>query len=97
MQEEVKEPMVLDETNSVDCAIEAKEAALDLSATKANTQGDAKDKLLEEEAKLVAKYGSMSIEDQAFAILTDLGMVQMSPNPNNPNYDYSQDDENCKT
>jgi hypothetical protein len=50
----------------------------------------------EEEAKLAAKYGSMSIEDRAFAILTDLGMVEMSPNPDDPNYDHSQDDEYCE-
>jgi hypothetical protein len=50
----------------------------------------------EEEAKLAAKYGSMSIEDRAFAILADLGMVEMSPNPNDPNYDHSQDDEYCE-
>jgi hypothetical protein len=50
----------------------------------------------EEEAKLAAKYGSLSIEDRAFAILTDLGMVEMNPDPNDPNYDHLQDDEYCE-
>ena len=30
----------------------------------------------EEEAKLAAKYGAMSLEDRAFAILSDLGMIE---------------------
>jgi len=47
------------------------------------------------ESRLAAKYGAMTPEDRAFAILVDLGMVDISPDPEDPNYDSSLDDEYC--
>mmetsp|Transcript_31391 Transcript_31391/g.91998 ORF Transcript_31391/g.91998 Transcript_31391/m.91998 type:complete len:667 (+) Transcript_31391:133-2133(+) len=38
-------------------------------------------------------YGSMDLEDKAFNILVDLGMVDKSPDPDSPDYDNSKDDE----
>jgi outer membrane biosynthesis protein TonB len=38
-------------------------------------------------------YGSMDLEDKAFNILVDLGMVDETPDPDSPDYDHSNDDE----
>lgn len=46
-----------------------------------------------DEATLAEKYASMSEEERAFAILLDLGMIKSSPDPDDPNYDSSSDDE----
>ena len=38
-------------------------------------------------------YDSMDLEDKAFSILVDLGMVDETPDPDSPDYDHSNDDE----
>ena len=38
-------------------------------------------------------YDSMDLEDKAFNILVDLGMVDETPDPDSPDYDHSNDDE----
>mmetsp|Transcript_22006 Transcript_22006/g.65159 ORF Transcript_22006/g.65159 Transcript_22006/m.65159 type:complete len:685 (-) Transcript_22006:492-2546(-) len=38
-------------------------------------------------------YGNMDVEERAFTILSDLGMLENSPDPDDPNYDSSGDDE----
>ena len=45
------------------------------------------------EAELAARYGAMDLEDRAFNILLDLGMIEESPDPSSPEYDDSRDDE----
>lgn len=42
-----------------------------------------------------ARYELMSLEDRAFAILYDLGMIEIHENPNSIDYDHSNDDEYC--
>lgn len=49
----------------------------------------------DEERKLSERYAAMSLEERAFAILLDLGMIELSPDPDDPSYDSSQDDEFC--
>lgn len=61
----------------------------------------AKDSFLRDRAKLYTqkpiqgqKYASMTnVQDQAFHILKDLGMVEETPNPFSSDYDDSRDDE----
>ena len=38
-------------------------------------------------------YSSMDLDDKAFNILVDLGMVNETPDPDSPDYDHSNDDE----
>ena len=52
-------------------------------------------KSADEEKKLQEKYALMDSGDRAFAILMDLGMIDASPDPKDPNYDSSRDDEDC--
>ena len=47
----------------------------------------------EVEAELAARYGAMDLEERAFNILLDLGMIDDSPDPASPDYDDSRDDE----
>lgn len=47
----------------------------------------------EVEAELAARYGSMDLEERAFAILVDLGMVEITLDPSSPDYDNSKDDD----
>lgn len=48
----------------------------------------------EEEARLAARYGAIrDIGERAFAILCDLEMIRISPNPNESGYDSSTDHE----
>lgn len=45
-----------------------------------------------EEEALKAKYASIpSLEEKAFHILQDLGMVELTPDPDDPSYDHSTD------
>lgn len=63
----------------------------DLSVAIANARRQPKS--LEEEAVLAAKYGAMDLEQMAFTILVDLGMVDLNIDPDDPNRDTSKDDE----
>lgn len=38
-------------------------------------------------------YSSMDEEERAFNVLVDLGMVDLTPDPDSPDYDSSKDDE----
>lgn len=62
-------------------------------ADKAAEEAPKQSKPEEQEKQLSAKYGPMDIEERAFAILVDLGMVATSPDPDAANYDSSRDDE----
>ena len=50
----------------------------------------------EEETQLADRYGAMELGEKAFAILVDLGMVEVSPDPSSPDYDSSRDDKYVK-
>ncbi|KAL7438914.1 hypothetical protein ACHAXH_006748 [Discostella pseudostelligera] len=47
----------------------------------------------EVEAALAEKYAAMNLEERAFNILSDLGMIDLNPDPDDPNRDSSSDDE----
>lgn len=47
----------------------------------------------DEEKELAERYGDMSLEERAFNILLDLGMIESSPDPDDPSYDSSGDDD----
>jgi cold shock CspA family protein len=53
-------------------------------------------KSAEEEAALASKYGAMDLEERAFAILVDLGMIDLNPDPADPNRDTSKDDDDME-
>ena len=57
------------------------------------TQARRQPKSQEEEKLLADRYGAMDPEERAFNILVDLGMVDLSPDPDSPDYDNSADDE----
>lgn len=45
-----------------------------------------------EETALQSKYASIpSLEEKAFHILQDLGMIELTPDPDDPSYDHSID------
>lgn len=51
----------------------------------------------DEESKLAEKYAKMdSLEDRAYAVLCDLGMIEEHKDPRDPSYDHSKDDELCE-
>ena len=45
--------------------------------------------------ELTMKYATLSEEDRAFNILVDLGIVSLTPDPDDASYDASKDDEYC--
>ena len=53
-------------------------------------------KSAEEEASLASKYGAMDLEERAFTILADLGMIELNPDPEDPNRDTSKDDDDME-
>ena len=53
-------------------------------------------KSAEEEAALASKYGAMDLEERAFSILADLGMIDLNPDPEDPNRDTSKDDDDIE-
>ena len=53
-------------------------------------------KSAEEEAALASKYGAMDLEERAFSILVDLGMIELNPDPEDPNRDSSKDDDDLE-
>ena len=46
-----------------------------LDSVDTTTNGSTPSQEIDDEARMAAKYASMSLEDRAFAILSDLGMV----------------------
>ena len=61
--------------------------------TKATSSYVQKPRNQKEEQRLSDKYASMDLEERAFNILLDLGMISQSPDPTDPNYDSSSDDD----
>jgi len=57
----------------------------------ANARKQPKNK--DEEKTLADYYGAMDLEERAFTILYDLGMIEMSPDPDSPDYNHDLDDE----
>eukprot|EP00751_Fragilariopsis_kerguelensis_P043338 CAMPEP_0171024346 /NCGR_PEP_ID=MMETSP0736-20130129/32835_1 /TAXON_ID=186038 /ORGANISM="Fragilariopsis kerguelensis, Strain L26-C5" /LENGTH=422 /DNA_ID=CAMNT_0011464079 /DNA_START=312 /DNA_END=1582 /DNA_ORIENTATION=+ len=49
----------------------------------------------DEESKLADRYASMSVEERAFAVLFDPGMIKKNKDPKDPSYDHTHDDEYC--
>ena len=53
-------------------------------------------KTSDEETKLAEKYAQMTnLEDRAYALLVDLGMIDERKDPRDPSYDHSNDDGLC--
>mmetsp|Transcript_15362 Transcript_15362/g.35610 ORF Transcript_15362/g.35610 Transcript_15362/m.35610 type:complete len:511 (+) Transcript_15362:178-1710(+) len=51
----------------------------------------------DEEIQLAAKYAKMEkLEDRAYLLLRDLGMIDEHQDPQDPSYDHSKDDEYCE-
>jgi hypothetical protein len=48
-----------------------------------------------EESKLAEKYKMMPIEERAYTLLFDLGMIDENKDPKDPSYDHTNDDEYC--
>jgi len=53
-------------------------------------------KSAEEEDALANKYGAMDLEERAFSILADLGMIELNPDPDDSNRDTSKDDDDME-
>ncbi len=53
-------------------------------------------KPLDEETNVAGNYSKLSLEDRAFAILFDLGMIEENKDPQDPSYDHTDDDEFCE-
>merc|ERR1712129_150703 len=52
-------------------------------------------KSVEEEKELATRYSRMDLEERAFNILLDLGMIEINPDPDDPDYDDTDDDKLC--
>jgi hypothetical protein len=50
-------------------------------------------KSLEEERELKEKYGKMGVEERAFSILVDLGMVDLNDDPGSLGLEDSDEDD----
>jgi hypothetical protein len=68
-----------------------KRAAVDRTVLVARARQQPKSE--QEERLLAEKYGSMGLEERAFTILYDLGMIEINPNLNDPNEEDSFDEE----
>merc|ERR1712127_851186 len=88
-KEELETIKLLEVTNAIDNAEMNKETRAERIA-KARKQP----KSPEEEKKLAERYGSMPLEERAFNILLDLGMVELTPDPDDPSYDDTLDIDN---
>lgn len=75
-----------------------------LPAKKAETkvESEEREENAKEESKLLENalakepkndYASMDLEERAFNILLDLGLISLTPDPDSPDYDSSKDDE----
>lgn len=65
-----------------------------IETTKAQSQMTYKEKQEAKKVKLIDIYSkSSNAGDRAFAILLDLNMVELTPDPEDPDYDHSNDDE----
>jgi len=49
----------------------------------------------DEEQRLKEKYGSMDLEERAFNILVDLGMVDLHSDPDETSLDWEENDEDA--
>ncbi len=53
-------------------------------------------KSTDQESRLAEKYSQMeNLEDRAYTLLVDLGMIQEHQDPRDPSYDHSNDDDLC--
>jgi cold shock CspA family protein len=50
----------------------------------------------EDAAALAARYGAMDLEERAFSILADLGMIELHLDPDDPERDTSHDDDDME-
>lgn len=53
-------------------------------------------KSADEEAALAKRYGAMGLEERAFSILADLGIIELHLDPDDPNRDTSHDDDDME-
>lgn len=62
--------------------------------TKTKTKGLVKQKALKQDPNAADKYAAIDdLGERAFAILTDIGVVERTIDPSSPDYDSSKDDE----
>merc|ERR1712107_222091 len=66
------------------------------AAAKAKTEAEAKAEVEAAQAKAEAeaeRLANLSPEEKAFEMLVSLGLVDLTPDPEDPDYDHSNDDE----
>ena len=88
-----------EETTSAATVIEEESAVVEEEETVTSTASDESEpadvleqpKSEEDEEALAAKYAAMPPDERAFNILLDLGMVELTPDPDSP--DYVDDDD----
>ena len=66
--------------------------AKDDAETKAKAEADAAQANVDAEAE-AERLANLSPEEKAFETLVSLGLVDLTPDPEDPNYDHSNDDE----
>ena len=73
----------------------AKTAAEAKAKAKAKATEEAKVKAASETDPdaVAAKYAEMPLEERAYNILLDLGMIELTPDPDSPDYDSTNEDE----
>ncbi|KAL9183757.1 hypothetical protein ACHAXT_004613 [Thalassiosira profunda] len=97
LAEEAAAKAAAEEAARAAAAAEEDQAARDLGyPSVAVMKARQQPKSAEEESALAAKYGAMGLEEKAFTILADLGMIELNPDPNDPNRDTSKDDEDME-
>lgn len=104
LAKEAEEKRVAEEAKAAEEARLAKEAeqAQDAKARElgypsaAVMKARSQPKSPEDEAALAARYGAMDLEERAFSILADLGMIELHLDPDDPDRDTSHDDDDME-
>jgi hypothetical protein len=87
VQSVVKEPAQTASSTIEDAVIEAEPVAKEPPVVKEPVAVE------EDEASKTERYANMSVEERAFQILVDTGGFELNKDPDDPDYDSSQDNE----
>lgn len=82
-------------TKNAEKAVKSKPVAESKTAVKVDAPKSKSKSKPEPVVDLTKKYAAMNEDDRAFAIMVDLGIVSITPDPDAADYDSSKDDAFC--
>ena len=88
---EAEKKWIEERMNVEEAKVAVKQMNQQQQQSRASTSYVQKPRNAKEEQRMSEKYASMDLEERAFNILLDLGMISQSPDPSDPSYDPSSD------